>query len=127
VGEQGHGQFKQILTIQAAKRGSVVVPVSRFYPSSKTCSNCGAVKTKLLLSERVYRCETCNLVLDRDVNAARNIAGKARQLAVLDGVSIPAKQAQVSPVQSAGRCVNTPPPVEQPQSDAFPKQTTLGA
>jgi putative transposase len=46
----------------------------RWYPSSKTCSACGAVKAKLRLSERVYGCEACGLVLDRDLNAARNLA-----------------------------------------------------
>ena len=45
----------------------------RFYPSSKTCSSCGMVKAKLALSERTYQCDTCGLVMDRDVNAARNL------------------------------------------------------
>ncbi|MGN9777481.1 zinc ribbon domain-containing protein, partial [Micromonospora sp. H33] len=49
----------------------------RWYPSSKTCSDCGAVKTKLALSEREYDCEACGLVLDRDLNAARNLAAIA--------------------------------------------------
>ena len=49
----------------------------RWYPSSKTCSGCGAVKTKLALSERTYTCDTCGLVLDRDVNAALNLAALA--------------------------------------------------
>lgn len=46
----------------------------RWYPSSKTCSGCGAVKAKLPLSERVFGCAQCGLVLDRDLNAARNLA-----------------------------------------------------
>ena len=46
----------------------------RWYPSSKTCSDCGAVKAKLRLSERIFRCDQCPLVLDRDLNAARNLA-----------------------------------------------------
>ena len=51
----------------------------RWYPSSKTCSKCGAVKAKLSLAERVYRCDGCGLVMDRDLNAAANIkvAGSA--------------------------------------------------
>lgn len=50
-----------------------------WYPSSKTCSNCGTVKAKLSLSERGYHCEECGLVIDRDLNAAINIqvAGSA--------------------------------------------------
>jgi putative transposase len=51
-----------------------VVVVDRLFPSSKTCSRCGAVKAKLALSERSYVCMACGMVLDRDVNAARNLA-----------------------------------------------------
>jgi putative transposase len=54
-----------------------LILADRWYPSSKTCSGCGAVKTKLALSERTYRCEHCGLALDRDVNAARNLAALA--------------------------------------------------
>jgi len=78
VADNGYGLFVDLLTRQAAKRGSAVVKASRFYPSSKTCSGCGAVKTKLHLSEREYHCTTCGLRLDRDVNAARNLAALAR-------------------------------------------------
>ncbi len=49
----------------------------RWYPSSKTCSGCGTVKAKLALAERTYRCDGCGLVLDRDVNAARNLLSLA--------------------------------------------------
>jgi putative transposase len=58
----------------------VAVGVDRFYPSSKTCSACGTAKATLALSERIFRCEHCGLVADRDVNAARTIAGEARRL-----------------------------------------------
>lgn len=48
--------------------------VDRFYPSSKTCSTCGYYKKDLKLSQRVYHCEQCNKNIDRDLNAAINIA-----------------------------------------------------
>ena len=53
--------------------------VDRWFASSKTCSKCGRVKAKLSLAERVYRCDGCGLVMDRDLNAAVNIlvAGSA--------------------------------------------------
>ncbi|HHB95242.1 MAG TPA: transposase [Campylobacterales bacterium] len=51
----------------------VVVKIDRFYPSSKTCSGCGALKEDLDLKTRVYECESCNLVIDRDYNASINI------------------------------------------------------
>jgi putative transposase len=49
----------------------------RWYPSSKTCSDCGSVKAKLTLNDRIYACETCGHTEDRDVNAARNLLSLA--------------------------------------------------
>ncbi|WPD20022.1 IS607 family element RNA-guided endonuclease TnpB [Thermaerobacter composti] len=54
--------------------GAVLVEAPPFYPSSKRCSRCGSVKPSLPLSQRTFRCEECGLVLDRDENAARNLA-----------------------------------------------------
>ena len=53
--------------------GAALRVVDRWYPSSKTCSNCGTVKAKLSLSERVFNCDSCGLTMDRDLNAAINI------------------------------------------------------
>jgi transposase len=53
--------------------GGTLIVADRWFPSSKTCSACGTVKTKLCLSERTYNCDACGMVLDRDVNAARNL------------------------------------------------------
>jgi len=60
--------------------GSLLVLADRFYPSSKTCSACGSVKAKLDLVERVFTCDSCGHVADRDVNAALNLA----QIALVD-------------------------------------------
>jgi hypothetical protein len=57
----------------------------RWFPSSKTCSGCGAAKAKLALSERMYKCETCGMALDRDLNAALNLAALARHVVVTAG------------------------------------------
>ena len=57
-----------------------LVVADRWYPSSKTCSACGTVKTKLALSERTYHCQSCGLILDRDLNAARNLAALAAEI-----------------------------------------------
>jgi transposase len=67
--------------------GSMLVAADRFYPSSKTCSDCGTVRAKLALSERVFTCEACGLVLDRDLNAALNLARMAQQHAQAEGNS----------------------------------------
>jgi transposase len=45
--------------------GGRLIVAGRWYPSSETCSGCGAVKAKLALSERTYACAACGLVLDR--------------------------------------------------------------
>jgi len=57
--------------------GSCVVIADRWFASSKTCSNCGAVKETLSLSERTYHCDTCGFTCDRDHNAARNLENYA--------------------------------------------------
>lgn len=50
--------------------------VDRFFPSSKTCSNCGNVKNDLTLSDRTYHCDSCHTTIDRDMNAALNLQRK---------------------------------------------------
>ena len=59
---------------KATERNILVRLVDRFYPSSKTCSNCGSYKKDLKLSQRVYSCSHCQEKIDRDLNAALNIA-----------------------------------------------------
>ena len=73
------GEFRRQLEYKTTRTGARLHVVDRWYASSKTCSGCGGVKAKLSLSERTYRCDSCGLVLDRDVNAAINIcvAGSA--------------------------------------------------
>jgi putative transposase len=67
-------EFVRQLEYKAGWCGATVVKADRFYPSSKTCSTCGEVKAKLSLSERTYRCQSCGVSVDRDVNAAINLA-----------------------------------------------------
>jgi len=72
-------EFRRQLEYKTARAGARLHVIDRWYPSSKTCSNCGTVKAKLPLSERVYHCEECGFDMDRDLNAAINIqvAGSA--------------------------------------------------
>ena len=79
IADAAFGEFRRQLEYKAARTGVRLHVVSRWYRSSKTCSGCGSVKAKLSLSERTYRCDSCGLVLDRDLNAAINIcvAGSA--------------------------------------------------
>lgn len=66
--------IREHLIRKARERSIVVRLVDRFYPSSKTCSNCGSYKKDLKLNQRVYHCSTCQEKIDRDLNAALNIA-----------------------------------------------------
>jgi IS605 OrfB family transposase len=72
--DAGFGELRRQLTYKATWAGGRLVQADAFYPSSKTCSACGTVKAKLPLSARVFCCESCGLRIDRDLNAACNLA-----------------------------------------------------
>ncbi|MGI0088694.1 MAG: RNA-guided endonuclease InsQ/TnpB family protein, partial [Nitrosotalea sp.] len=67
-------ELRRQLACKAAWYGSRLAVADRWYPSSKTCSAAKTVKAKLSLAERTFRCEHCGLVVDRDRNAAVNLA-----------------------------------------------------
>ncbi|RQW81726.1 IS607 family element RNA-guided endonuclease TnpB [Micromonospora globispora] len=79
IADTGFAELRRQLAYKTAWNGGRLVVADRWYPSSKTCSGCGTVKAKLALSERTYTCTPCGLVLDRDVNAARNLAALAAE------------------------------------------------
>ena len=66
--------IREQLIRKATERCIAVRLVDRFYPSSKTCSNCGHYKKDLKLSQRVYHCNHCQEKIDRDFNASLNLA-----------------------------------------------------
>ena len=66
--------IKEHLIRKSKERNIIVRLVDRFYPSSKTCSNCGSYKKNLKLSQRIYHCNSCQVKIDRDFNASLNIA-----------------------------------------------------
>jgi putative transposase len=74
IGDVGFGAFRRQLTSKAAWYGCRVVVASRWEPSSKTCSGCGWVDGNLTLADRVFHCEACGLVIDRDLNAAIHLS-----------------------------------------------------
>ncbi|MER5382894.1 IS607 family element RNA-guided endonuclease TnpB [Streptomyces sp. NPDC002688] len=77
IADAGFGEIRRQLTYKTKRNGCRIATADRWYPSSKTCSGCGAVKAKLPLHVRTYTCEACGLTLDRDDNAARNLAALA--------------------------------------------------
>ncbi|WP_250033585.1 IS607 family element RNA-guided endonuclease TnpB [Paractinoplanes maris] len=80
IADAGFAEIRRQLTYKTAWNSGRLVVADRWYPSSKTCSGCGAVKAKLALSERDYHCLACGLVMDRDSNAALNLAAFAAEL-----------------------------------------------
>ena len=74
IAEQKFFEFKRQIEYKCQKYGIKFVEVSKFYPSSKTCSCCGNIKKDLKLSDRTYICSECGLVIDRDYNASINLA-----------------------------------------------------
>jgi putative transposase len=74
IADVGFGEFRRQLAYKAQWYGSTVLVASRWEPSSKTCSGCGWMDEDLTLADRTFHCPACGLVLDRDVNAALNLA-----------------------------------------------------
>lgn len=67
------GAFITILEYKANWYGTNIIRIGTFEPSSKTCSDCGAINKELKLSDREWKCKTCNITHDRDINASVNI------------------------------------------------------
>lgn len=80
IQDQKFYTFRTMITYKAKVRSIPVILADRFLPSSKTCHNCGCVKRNLSLSERIFKCEECGYRMDRDVNAAMNLAHLANHL-----------------------------------------------
>jgi putative transposase len=74
ISDAAMGELSRQILYKAKWHGVEVRAVDRFFPSSKTCSGCGEVKGELNLSERTYSCDVCGLAIDRDLNAAINLA-----------------------------------------------------
>ena len=74
ISDAAWGEFVRQLEYKTQWYGSTLIKADRFYASSKTCSSCGHAKAKLALDERQYTCEVCDLTIDRDLNAAINLA-----------------------------------------------------
>jgi putative transposase len=73
ISDIGWYEIRRQLTYKALLYGGTVQVISRWFPSTKTCSICGRVKDSIALSERVFHCTHCGAEIDRDLNAAMNI------------------------------------------------------
>jgi putative transposase len=74
ISDAAMGELSRQILYKAKWHGVEVRVADRFFPSSKTCSGCGEIKSDLDLSTRIYVCATCGLVVNRDFNAAVNLA-----------------------------------------------------
>ncbi|MEC3792980.1 transposase, partial [Clostridioides difficile] len=72
ISSQKFFEFRTKLTAKCKQNNIELRVVDRWYPSSKTCSQCGEVNKGLKLKDRVYKCE-CGLSIDRDLNASINL------------------------------------------------------
>jgi putative transposase len=97
IGDAAWTELARQLGYKAAWFGAELVVCDRWFASTKTCSGCGMVKQQLGLAERIYCCDGCGLAIDRDRNAAANLAAWAEQ-----------SHAQVPDRQAGGRATNAP-------------------
>ena len=67
-------KFRQYITYKSELNGIELVVANRYFPSSKTCSECGCIKPELKLKDRIYKCSHCGAIIDRDLNAAINLS-----------------------------------------------------
>jgi putative transposase len=79
IADAAWAELARILTYQQQWRGGQVLPVDRWFPSSKTCSHCHTIAPALPLSTRIFHCGQCGYQADRDLNAAINLAIWAEQ------------------------------------------------
>jgi putative transposase len=104
ISDCGWGEFRRQLQYKCERAGRQLVVISRWYPSSKICSACGFLLAELPLKVRAWRCPSCRVLHDRDLNAAKNIL--AAGLAVArgspdDACGADVRHPRTPPVQSA--------------------------
>ena len=81
IQEQCFYEFRRIITYKAEWNNIKVIVAPRFYPSSKTCSECGSINKGLKLSDREWVCQECGIIHDRDYNASVNLMKYGQSIA----------------------------------------------
>jgi putative transposase len=126
LADASFGEIRRQLDYKSTWYGSKVIAIGRFEPTSQTCSSCGWRNSSLTLKDRTFHCEVCDLILDRDVNAARNIAALA--VASDRGETQNARRGTISPELAQASSVEARRPLHErppPESDlrAIPTRT----
>jgi putative transposase len=91
ISDVGFSELRRQIEYKAKAAGISVIVADRWFPSSKTCNVCGCIKDNLTLSDRTFVCE-CGNIVDRDLNAAMNLAAYGRtvkQTGIACGVGVP--------------------------------------
>ena len=97
ISDVGWGRFVNFLDYKLQQKGGLLVEIDRFFPSSKTCSNCLYQMSEMPLDVRCWNCPSCGAQHDRDENASKNIRAEGiRKLSVL-GTRTAAEGGEVSP------------------------------
>lgn len=78
--DNGNGLFRRFLGYKLAERGKSLVRIDKWYPSSKRCGACGRINKALTLKERIWVCEGCSSIHQRDENAAGNIRAEGMRM-----------------------------------------------
>lgn len=73
ISDLGFYELRRQIEYKSILKGNKVTFADRWFPSSKTCSCCGNIKSDLKLSDRIYKCEACGISIDRDLNASINL------------------------------------------------------
>jgi putative transposase len=107
ISRTGWSEFRTLLAYKAHRDGRTLAVISRWYPSSKTCSACGHLLAKLSLSTRHWTCPDCGTRHDRDHNAAKNIRVAAGLAETRNACGADVRHEGQPSVQSA---VNQEPP-----------------
>jgi putative transposase len=97
ISDMGWGMFLNFMDYKLQQKGGLLVEINRFFPSSKTCSNCLYQMSEMPLDVREWTCPSCGTHHDRDENASKNIRAEGiRQLLVL-GTRTTAEGGEVRP------------------------------
>jgi putative transposase len=121
LADAGVGEFLRQLEYKAEWYGSVVVEADPFFPSTKRCSNCGAIKDEMPLTERTFKCEVCGFEADRDLNSALNLEW---WVAASWAETLNACERREVHAETRGRC---PPMKQEPNTVwARPKWVSFG-
>ena len=97
ISDAGWGMFVNFLSYKLEKEGKVLVEIARWFPSSKTCSNCLYQVSEMPLDIRMWKCPNCGVHHDRDENAAKNIRAEGIRILQSSGTGDSASGGDVRP------------------------------